>query len=213
VSSAREIVLARIRTATAGSPEPAPADAAYRRQGGLDPAARTELLCERLADYRAEVGRVSEVDLPAAIAETFAARGARRVGIPPGLPSAWLPAGIEAVVDEGLSPVELAALDGVLSGCTLAVAETGTLVLAAGPSEGRRALTLVPDLHVCVLFTEQIVELLPEATGTLSALARERRPLTLVSGPSATSDIELARVEGVHGPRTLVVLVTVKEPT
>lgn len=213
MSPAREAVLARIRSATAGASAPVPAAGSYRRTGTLDRAARTELLCERLVDYRAEVSRVSAAELPAAIGEAFAARGASRIGIPAGLPAAWRPAGAELVVDQGLSAVELAALDGVLSGCTLAVAETGTLVLAGGPSEGRRALTLVPDLHVCVVCEEQIVELLPEATETLSALARDRRPLTLVSGPSATSDIELARVEGVHGPRTLVVLVTVKEPT
>jgi L-lactate dehydrogenase complex protein LldG len=213
VSPAREAVLARIRSATAGASAPIPAAGSYRRKGKLEPAARIELLCERLADYRAEVRRVSEAELAAAIAEALGARGARRIGIPAGLPAAWRPAGFALVVDEGLSAVELAALDGVLTGCTLAVAETGTLVLAAGPSEGRRALTLVPDLHVCVVCEEQIVELLPEATETLGALARERRPLTLVSGPSATSDIELARVEGVHGPRTLVVLVTVKEST
>ena len=213
VSSAREIVLARIRSATAGASAPLPTRGVYRHEGELDSAARTELLCARLADYRAEVGRVSETDLAAAIGEAFAARRARRVGIPAGLPAAWLPGGLEPVVDESLSAVELADLDGVLTGCTVAVAETGTLVLAAGPSEGRRALTLVPDLHVCVVYTEQIVELLPEATAMLGALARQRRPLTLVSGPSATSDIELARVEGVHGPRSLVVLVAVREPT
>jgi L-lactate dehydrogenase complex protein LldG len=213
VSPAREAVLARIRSGIAGASAPIPAGGSYRRTGRLDRAARTELLCERLADYRAEVGQVAKADLPAAIGEALAARGARRIGIPAGLPVEWRPAGVELVVDGGLGAVELAALDGVLSGCTLAVAESGTLVLAAGPREGRRALTLVPDLHVCVVCEEQIVELLPEATETLSALARERRPLTFVSGPSATSDIELARVEGVHGPRTLVVLVTVKEST
>ena len=213
VSPAREAVLARIRGAIAGASAPIPAAGSYRRTGTLDRAARTGLLCERLADYRAEVGRVGEAGLPAAIGEAQAERAARRIGIPAGLRVEWRPPGVELVVDRGLGAVELAALDGVLSGCTLAVAESGTLVLAAGPSEGRRALTLVPDLHVCVVCEEQIVELLPEATETLSALARERRPLTFVSGPSATSDIELARVEGVHGPRTLVVLVTVKEST
>ena len=97
----------------------------------------------------------------------------------------------------------------MLTGCTVAIAETGTIALAAGPREGRRALTLVPDLHICVVEESRIVELVPEATAILGELvAAERRPLTLISGPSATSDIELDRVEGVHGPRTLVVLVT-----
>ena len=97
----------------------------------------------------------------------------------------------------------------MLTGSTLAIAETGTIALTAGPGEGRRALTLVPDLHVCVVEESRIVELVPEAMTRLGELvARERRPVTLVSGPSATSDIELSRVEGVHGPRRLVVLVT-----
>lgn len=213
VSSARDIVLARVRHASTAGPELAPAGTTYRRAGNLDRSARTELLCRRLGDYRAEVRRVSQAELPDAIGTVIARREVRRVGIPAGLPAAWLPLGLEPVVDEDLSTVELDALDGVITGCTLAVAETGTLVLAAGPSEGRRALSLVPDLHVCVVFEEQIVELLPEATEPLGALVRARRPLTLVSGPSATSDIELARVEGVHGPRALVVLVTVKELT
>src|SRR5207302_5030261 len=100
------------------------------------------------------------------------------------------------------SPRELDGLDGVVTGCTLAIAETGTLVLAAGAAEGRRALTLVPDLHICVVGRDRVVELVPEAFDRLGELVRrERRPLTFVSGPSATSDLELSRVEGGHGPR------------
>jgi L-lactate dehydrogenase complex protein LldG len=132
-----------------------------------------------------------------------------RIGVPAGLPAAWRPPG--AVEDHGLTPRELDALDGVLTGCTVAIAETGTLVLAAGPAEGRRALTLVPDLHVCVVRPTQVVETVPEAFEALRGL--ERRPLTFVSGPSATSDIELQRVEGVHGPRTLVVLILEQDTT
>jgi L-lactate dehydrogenase complex protein LldG len=134
------------------------------------------------------------------------ARGGR-IGVPPGLPAAWCPA--NATEDHGLSAHELDKLDGVLTGCTVAIAETGTLVLAGGAAEGRRALTLVPDLHICVVRTEQIVETVPEAFASLRGL--ERRPLTFVSGPSATSDIELQRVEGVHGPRTLVVVIVGEE--
>jgi L-lactate dehydrogenase complex protein LldG len=125
--------------------------------------------------------------------------------VPPGLPGEWRPPGLDVVEDHGLTARELDGLDGVLTGCTLAIAETGTLVLAAGPAEGRRALTLVPDLHICVVRASQVVDGVPAAFAELGSLAR--RPLTLVSGPSATSDIELNRVEGVHGPRTLVVLV------
>jgi L-lactate dehydrogenase complex protein LldG len=139
-------------------------------------------------------------------AEICAALGVRTLGVPPGLPDRLRPDGVELVEDHGLTPRELDRLDGALTGCTAAVAETGTIILTAAPHEGRRALTLVPDLHVCVVGETQIRQLLPEAI----ALVDQRRPVTLVSGPSATSDIELSRVEGVHGPRNLHVLV-VKE--
>jgi L-lactate dehydrogenase complex protein LldG len=129
------------------------------------------------------------------------------IGIAPGLPLELRPA--DAVEDHGLSPRELDALDGVLTGCTVAIAETGTLVLSGGPGEGRRALTLVPDLHVCVVRGAQVVETVPEAFDVLRDAAT--RPLTFVSGPSATSDIELQRVEGVHGPRRLVVVIVEEE--
>jgi L-lactate dehydrogenase complex protein LldG len=206
VSAARDEILGRVRSALAGSAPAAPVARAYRRGGSLDRVQTVELLCERLADYKAEVRRVEAGDLPAAIAETCAARALSRLGVPPGLPDAWRPAGPEIVEDAGLSARELDELDGVVTACTLAIAETGTIVLAAGPSEGRRALTLVPDLHICVVREEQIVGSVPVAFAELADLAR--RPLTLISGPSATSDIELSRVEGVHGPRQLVVIVT-----
>jgi L-lactate dehydrogenase complex protein LldG len=205
VTAAREAILGRVRAAAGPAPR---IERDYLRSGELDTAARVELLCERIGDYKAEVRRVEPEQLGRTISEAFETRGARRVGIPAQLPESWRPRGLEVVVDGGLSSDELAALDGVVTGCTLAVAETGTIVLSSGPTEGRRALTLVPDLHVCVVYEEDVVELLPEATPALTELARERRPLTFVSGPSATSDIELSRVEGVHGPRTLVVLVT-----
>ncbi len=214
MSTAREAILARVRSATAGTPELPPVPRAYRRNGELAPAARLDLLRERIGDYRAEVHVVPERDVPATVAASLLARHASRVGIPAGLPREWRPDGVELVVDSGLAPPELDALDGVVTGCTLAIAETGTLILAAGPAEGRRALTLVPDLHVCIVREDQIVELVPEAFDSLSDLVgRERRPLTFVSGPSATSDIELSRVEGVHGPRTLIVFITAEEPT
>jgi L-lactate dehydrogenase complex protein LldG len=211
MSTARDVVLGRVRAAIAGASAD-DVERAYRRAGSLDREACIELLCERIGDYRAEVRRIGADEIADAIAGVLASRGARKIGIPPGLPREWLPLTAEYVVDDGLAESERDRLDGVITGCTLAVAETGTLVLAAGPTEGPRALTLVPDLHICVVGEAQVVELLPEATATLAALARERRPITFVSGPSATSDIELARVEGVHGPRTLVVLVN-KEQT
>jgi L-lactate dehydrogenase complex protein LldG len=210
VSAARAAILARVRYALGPARDETPVPRTYRRAGTLDPDACIELLCERIADYRADVRRVEVSELPAAIASAFADRRATRIGVPAGIPSDWRAPGLELVEDDDLSAAELDRLDGVLTGCTLAIAETGTLVLTAGPEEGRRALTLVPDLHVCVVREAQIVELVPEAIAALAAA--NTRPLTFVSGPSATSDIELSRVEGVHGPRTLCVIVVSGKP-
>jgi L-lactate dehydrogenase complex protein LldG len=203
--SAREEVLARVRTALEGATAPEPVVRAYRRGGEVVGAPLVELLHARLVDYRAEVHRVQAHELRATVAGVCEAHGVARLGIPPGLDPDWRPASVDVVEDAGLSAHELDALDGVLTACTLAIAETGTLVLAAKADEGRRALTLVPDLHLCVVREDQVVDTVPAAFTQLAALAR--RPLTLVSGPSATSDIELDRVEGVHGPRRLVVLI------
>jgi L-lactate dehydrogenase complex protein LldG len=197
--TARDEILARIRAIDRSPGLPVPRG--YRRRGTLDEDGRVRLLAERIAEYRAEVREVD--DVRAAIAAVCEEQAVARLGVPAGLPVEWRPRTAEIVEDHGLAPRELEALDGVATGCTVAVAETGTIVLAAGPAEGRRALTLVPDLHVCVIRREQVVELVPEAIARLDP----RRPLTFVSGPSATSDIELSRVEGVHGPRTLVALI------
>jgi L-lactate dehydrogenase complex protein LldG len=203
--SARDEILTSVRAAIADGARTEPVARAYRRGGETGGARLVELLCDRLVDYKAEVHRVAERGLPAAIADACAAHYVSRLGVPPGLRDEWRPGDVSAIEDRGLSPRELDGLDGVLTACTLAIAETGTLVLAAGPEEGRRALTLVPDLHICVVREDQVVDTVPAAFDQLAALAH--RPLTLVSGPSATSDIELSRVEGVHGPRRLVVLV------
>jgi L-lactate dehydrogenase complex protein LldG len=199
VSTARDAILAAVRTATAGGRAPEPVARTYRRDGARSRPERISLFAERVGDYRATVRRVAAPELRQTIDELAPGR----IGIPPGLPHEWRPAG--AVEDHGLTPQELDALDGVVTGCTLAIAETGTLVLSGGPSEGRRALTLVPDLHLCVVLAAQVVETVPQAFDALRDSAP--RPLTLVSGPSATSDIELERVEGVHGPRQLVVVI------
>ena len=209
---ARTEILARISTALHDAPPPPAAARGYRRAGTLEAGERVDLFCERVGEYRADVRRVSSVELAAAISTVCREHAAHRLGVPPGLPAAWRPASAEPVEDARLTPRQLDALDGVLTGCTVAIAETGTIALTGGPREGRRALTLVPDLHICVVEETQIVELVPEGLALLASLvAGERRPVTLVSGPSATSDIELSRVEGVHGPRRLVVLV-VSEP-
>ena len=165
------------------------------------------LFVERLGLQRVDVRRVAAADVAAAVAEVCAERGVRRLGVPPALPFEWRPAGVDVVEDHDLTPADLDALDAALTGCTLAIADTGSLVLAAGPADGRRALSLVPDIHLCVVAADQVVPDLPAAMPRIAGLIRqEARPVLFVSGPSATSDIELQRVEGVHGPRQLVVL-------
>jgi L-lactate dehydrogenase complex protein LldG len=200
--SAREDVLSRVRAALgAGAPVPE-IPRAYRQAGevGGDVVDR---FCERAAEYKARVRRVTTDDLAGVVRELC--RG-RRIAVPPGGPDVL--GGVEVVVDDPpLSPAALDKLDGVLTGCALAIAETGTIVLDGGERSGRRALTLVPDWHICIVEAGAIVAGVPDAVAALAGAAREGRPITLVSGPSATSDIELDRVEGVHGPRNLDVLV------
>lgn len=186
---ARDEILGRIRAALRDA-SPPEVPRAYRRTSTVaDPVA---LFCERVSDYRATVHRDLDV-----LSELCSGRVVRAPGIewdaPPDSPD--------------LSPADLDAIDTALTGCALAIAETGTIVLDGGPLSGRRALTLVPDHHVCVVRAEQVVATVPEAIEALSDAAREGRPITFVSGPSATSDIELQRVEGVHGPRRLDVVV------
>jgi L-lactate dehydrogenase complex protein LldG len=206
MTAAREEILARIRSTA--RPAPVPVERSYRRNSSSPRGEYVALFHERTADYRADVRRVDESEVAATIAAVCAERGARRLAAPDGVPRAWRPQELELVEDVDLDARALDALDGVITGCTLGIAETGTIVLTAGPAEGRRALTLVPDLHVCVVRESEIVHLVPEAIARLRDLvASEGRPVTFVSGPSATSDIELSRVEGVHGPRSLVVLI------
>ena len=205
--SAREAMLKGVRAAIGGATPPAIVARDYRTTGSCDPAARVSLFCDRVGEYQADVRRIPPDTVASAVADVCAALGARRLVIPAALPADWFPAGVDLVVDDGLSAHELDAIDGVVTGCTVAIAETGTLVLTAAPAEGRRAITLVPDLHICVVEEHRVVELVPEAIAAVAEADAKRRPLTFISGPSATSDIELSRVEGVHGPRKLVVLV------
>jgi L-lactate dehydrogenase complex protein LldG len=199
-ATARDEILARIRAAL-GPPVAVSALRDYRRVGEHPPGAPEllGLLAERLIDYRATVHRADRATLPKVLASVL--DGAGRVVAPPGLPAGWAPA--DAIVDDGtLTAAELDTIDTVLTACTAACAETGTIVLDGSAGQGRRAATLVPDRHVCVVFAAQVTQTIPELLARVDPL----RPLTFVSGPSATSDIELQRVEGVHGPRNLVVI-------
>jgi L-lactate dehydrogenase complex protein LldG len=208
MTAARAEILARIHGALGPRPTVPDIPRDYRGPGqsGLDAAAVIERFRERAAEYKATVRRVSADELEAALAEACAARGARRIAVPPGIP--WRVEGVELVVDDPPLPArELDALDGVLTGSALAIAETGTIVLDGAGLSGRRALTLVPDYHLCVVDAGRIAASVPDAIAALAEAGRAGRPITFVSGPSATSDIELERVEGVHGPRTLDVLV------
>jgi L-lactate dehydrogenase complex protein LldG len=207
---ARESILGRIRDALrdvpAGErPEDVPVARDYRTADPEPHAERVAAFCDRVAEYRAIVRRVPVDGLPAAIAEACATRGVATLAVPADLPAAWAPAGVTLLRDPGLTNEQLDTVGGVLTGCALAIAQTGTIVLDGGPGQGRRALSLLPDYHLCVVREDQVVGLVPEATDRLRPAAA--RPLTFISGPSATSDIELNRVEGVHGPRTLEVLV------
>jgi L-lactate dehydrogenase complex protein LldG len=204
--SARDEIMRRIGRALADGAPGQPIPRAYHR-AVTSPAARlSDLFEERVLDYRATVRRCQVTDLPATITMALAENGAERVVVPAGLPSTWLADPVHD--DPELGTDELDRLDGVLTGCTVAIAETGTIILDHGPGQGRRALTLIPDYHLVVVRTEQIVRSVPDAVAALDP----RRPLTWISGPSATSDIELRRVEGVHGPRRLDVVITTDRP-
>jgi L-lactate utilization protein LutC len=202
--SARDEVLARVRSAL--GPGVAVPDVPRRYRGPRVDDSSVDRFCERVAEYKATVTRISASELADTVARLCTARGAARIAVPPGGPAAL--DGVSVVVDDPpLSPQALDEVDGVLTGCALAIAETGTIVLDGGARSGRRALTLVPDWHICIVEADTIVAGVPDAVALLADAAAEGRPITLVSGPSATSDIELDRVEGVHGPRTLDVLV------
>jgi L-lactate dehydrogenase complex protein LldG len=192
VTAARQEILARVRAALADRPADPPVPRDYR---GAGRAADLELFVARVQDYRATVHRGTSVDA------VLAARGITRIVVPDGYPLELLPA-VE-LVSEPVDVQTLDEVDAVLTTCRLAIAETGTIVLDHGAGQGPRALTLVPDHHVVVVRAEQIVADVPDAIAALDPV----RPLTWISGPSATSDIELERVEGVHGPRVLDVVI------
>jgi L-lactate dehydrogenase complex protein LldG len=208
--TAREDILARIGAALGDGAPSVEVPRGYRTSSPAD-LDLVELFAERVADYQATVRLCTPEALAATIGAALAARAARRIAVPAGVDRAWLAeANVEAVPDDPpLGHADLDVLDGVITACAVAIAETGTIVLDAGSDQGRRALSLLPDYHLCVVRAGQIVGGVPEALPRLDP----RRPLTWISGPSATSDIELERVEGVHGPRTLeVVIVETAEP-
>lgn len=210
-ASARTEILRRIRAAVGGASNGEVArvgwsrlERGYRRGGTLEREPLLELLEDRLRDYDAHVVRVGQADVARAVAERLSERRMKRMVVPAGLAGEWLPQGFEFVVDDGITAAELDGADGVMTGATVAIAETGTVVLQNVPGQGRRAATLVPDYHLCVVRVEDVVETVPEAMDRLAATAGIAT--TFVSGPSATADIEMTRIKGVHGPRHLDVI-------
>ena len=209
----RTEILGRIREALQDVPtnEPSSVTAAhdYRKIGKTEHEEMIACFIERVSDYKVMVRRTAEQDLSGAIAVLCAERDIHSLVVPADLPEAWRPDGIELQRDDPpLSYTQLDQSEGVLTGCALGIAQTGTIVLDGGSGQGRRVLSLLPDYHLCVILESQVVDLVPEAITRLADAVRARQqPITFISGPSATSDIELNRVEGVHGPRTLDVLV------
>jgi L-lactate dehydrogenase complex protein LldG len=212
-TSARTEILARIRKALTDNPPTDTPDTPIPRtyldqHAALTPEQTTDLLAENLTDYRAHVHRTTTDQLPATIAKLLTDRGSTSAAIPAELPITWLtaldPNTVTLTPDSpDLTPHQLDQIHSVITACALAIAETGTIVLDTGPGQGRRVLTLIPDHHICVIrVPDQVVNSVPQALGHLDPT----RPQTWISGPSATSDIELDRVEGVHGPRTLDVI-------
>ncbi|MEU8956333.1 lactate utilization protein C [Streptomyces sp. NPDC048518] len=209
--SSRDRILGRVRRALADVPAGDPpyesaVNRGYAREHGVRSTEETiDLLAANLADYRAIVHRATREELPTTLVRLLAESGAQTVLVPPQLPHGWMAEADPVLIHDraALTTEQLDRVDGVVTGCAVAIAETGTLVLDGSPDQGRRRITLVPDHHICVVrVPDQVVSSVPQALERLDPA----RPLTWISGPSATSDIELDRVEGVHGPRTLEVV-------
>jgi L-lactate dehydrogenase complex protein LldG len=207
--SARAAILAKIRRSAGDHAAEREAEYAsiprdYRRQGVSGPDAVVDLLAERLGDYDAHIYRCAEHEVPQTVETAMTERGKTALLRAPELPEEWLPSSHRFPTLGGKTYEEIDRAEGVITGCVAAIALTGTIILRHGPRDGRRALTLIPDYHLCVVFAEQVVETAPEGFARLRGM--ETVPLTTVSGPSATADIEMTRVKGVHGPRFLDVI-------
>ena len=204
-TSARQAILERIRTATQ-SDSNAYLDLPrhYIGLGTLDLPARLRLMTERLREYGADVVECLPADLPVTIARQLKSSGRHIFVAPAGLPSEWLYPGVSWKLDQGLSYEAIESCDGVVTGSSAGIADSGTIVLHHSESEGRRVITLLPDFHLCILSASQIVETLPEYFARCS---EPPRLATYISGPSATADIEMTRIKGVHGPRFLSVII------
>jgi len=213
-SDARSRILASIRMSL-GAPSAPEAIAAeyasiprrYTQSSAADEPALLELFTDRLLEYDAGIYRSEREGIAATVAEILTMRSKRRLAVPAGLSAEWFPDGFEFTVADGWSNDQLDTIDGTLSGCTAAIAETGSIVLQNVPGQGPRHLSLVPDYFLCVVFVEQIVATVPEAFDRIKTTST--LPTTFISGPSATADIEMTRIKGVHGPRFLDVILSI----
>ena len=218
MNRSKEIILNRIQNALGKKTERVEVNVTrdYRQKSGLDAGEILQLFTERVGEYKAVTEQISENEIPARLKQICEDAAIVKLVLPAGIDEAWvdgLPASVRILRDETnhLSKEQLNGSDAVLTGCYLGVAQTGSIILNAGAGQGRRILTLLPDFHICVVKQSQIVEIFPEVIRKLEeTVTQNRSPITCISGPSATSDIELNRVEGVHGPRKLHVLI-VKE--
>ena len=210
MAGAREEILGRIRAALPGEPASVAASYAsiartYQRQGTLDREACLELFIDRLVDYDSQVVRLKdEREIADAVERLMREAGEERLIVAGAMPKEWCPAGVELIVDEGLTDDEVDRAQAVLTTCEVAIASTGTIVLVHEGVQGRRIASLLPDHHICIVRREQVQEIVPEAFRQLAA--QGMKPITTISGPSATADIEMTRIRGVHGPRRLSVL-------
>jgi L-lactate dehydrogenase complex protein LldG len=210
-SSARAEILRRIRAANGGAADGERAgrqwnaiERSYRRAASRSREEILELLEDRLRDYDANVVRVSTPDIAMTVGKMLSERGKRKIVIPPGMEQTWLPEGFDFVVDDGASSAEMDGFEGVMTASTCAIAVTGSVVLQGVAGQGRRAVSLIPDYHLCLVRVEDVVETVPEALDRLAATST--LPTTFFAGPSATADIEMTRIKGVHGPRFLDII-------